>query len=303
MHDIIVIGSGPAGLTAALYARRANKSVLIMEKDGFGGQITHSPKIENFPGFATVSGTELADAMVEQTLGQGAEVELCEAKGLRKSEEGFTVLTDAGEFSARAVILATGVKHRTLGLPREEELEGNGLSYCAVCDGAFFAGREVCVIGGGNSALQEAVLLSETASHVTVIQNLDRLTGEEKLAEILRGRENVSFVFNSVVAELLGDGELRGLQLKNTETGALTELSCDGVFVCIGLVPNNAAFADLAVCNDWGYFDAGEACTTTTPGIYVAGDCRAKSIRQITTATADGAVAALAACRFIDYGN
>ena len=302
MHDIIVIGSGPAGLTAALYARRANKSVLILEKDSFGGQITHSPKIENFPGFATVSGTELADAMVEQVLAQGAEVELVAAEGIAKTDAGFTVHTDGGDFDAKAVILATGVKHRTLGLPREDELEGSGVSYCAVCDGAFYADKRVAVIGGGNSALQEAVLLSETASHVTVIQNLDHLTGEAKLAEILKARDNVSFIYGTVVEELLGDDGLSGLKLKNSE-GEISELSVDGMFVCIGLVPNNAAFADLAACNDWGYFDSDEACTTVTPGVYVAGDCRAKSIRQITTATADGAVAALAACRFIDYGN
>ncbi len=302
MHDIIVIGSGPAGLTAALYARRANKSVLILEKDSFGGQITHSPKIENFPGFATVSGTELADAMVEQVLAQGAEVELVAAEGIQKTDAGFTVNTDGGEFEAKAVILATGVKHRTLGLAREDELEGSGVSYCAVCDGAFYAGKRVAIIGGGNSALQEAVLLSETASHVTVIQNLDHLTGEAKLVEILEARDNVTFIYSTVVEELLGNDGLSGLRLKNTD-GEISELSVDGVFVCIGLVPNNAAFADLAACNDWGYFDSDEACTTVTPGIYVAGDCRAKSIRQITTATADGAVAALAACRFIDYGN
>ena len=300
MYDIIIVGAGPAGLTAALYARRANKSVLLIEKEGFGGQITHSPKIENYPGVGTVSGIALADAMCEQVLAQGSEVELVCVQNVRREADGFVVETDGGEFSGRAVILATGVKHRTLGLPREDELEGHGVSYCAVCDGAFYAGRRVAVIGGGNSALQEALLLAERSTEVTVVQNLAFLTGEAKLAELLAARKNVRFLYNTVVEGLEGGDELTALRLHNTETDAHTALSVDGVFVCIGLAPNNGAFAPVAPLDAHGYFDADERCLTATPGVFVAGDCRTKSIRQITTATADGATAALAACRYID---
>ena len=303
MYDIIVIGAGPAGLTAALYARRANKSVLIIEKDGFGGQITHSPKIENFPGFASVSGIELADAMVEQVLGQGAEVELCCVTNVRAEGDVRIVETDAGTFEAKAVIIAAGVKHRTLGLPGEDALEGHGVSYCAVCDGAFFAGRHVAVIGGGNSALQEAILLAERCTKVTIVQNLAMLTGEQKLQDVLHSRDNVEFIFNTVVDSLQGESELTGLRLHDTEKDTFTDLPVDGMFVCIGLAPNNGAFAEVAALNDYGYVDSDERCLTGTPGVFVAGDCRSKAIRQITTASADGAVAALAACRYVDYGN
>ena len=303
MYDIIVIGAGPAGLTAALYARRANKSVLIIEKDGFGGQITHSPKIENFPGFASVSGIELADAMVEQVLGQGAEVELCCVTNVRAEGDVRIVETDAGTFEAKAVIIAAGVKHRTLGLPGEDTLEGHGVSYCAVCDGAFFAGRHVAVIGGGNSALQEAILLAERCTKVTIVQNLAMLTGEQKLQDVLHSRDNVEFIFNTVVDSLQGESELTGLRLHDTEKDTFTDLPVDGMFVCIGLAPNNGAFAEVAALNDYGYVDSDERCLTGTPGVFVAGDCRSKAIRQITTASADGAVAALAACRYVDYGN
>ena len=303
MYDIIVIGAGPAGLTAALYARRANKSVLIIEKDGFGGQITHSPKIENFPGFASVSGIELADAMVEQVLGQGAEVELCCVTNVRAEGDVRIVETDAGTFEAKAVIIAAGVKHRTLGLPGEDALEGHGVSYCAVCDGAFFAGRHVAVIGGGNSALQEAILLAERCTKVTIVQNLAMLTGEQKLQDVLHSRDNVEFIFNTVVDSLQGESELTGLHLHDTEKDTFTDLPVDGMFVCIGLAPNNGAFAEVAALNDYGYVDSDERCLTGTPGVFVAGDCRSKAIRQITTASADGAVAALAACRYVDYGN
>jgi thioredoxin reductase (NADPH) len=301
-YDIIVVGSGPAGLTAAIYALRAGKRVLVLEKSAFGGQITHSPKIENYPGYTQISGNELADQMVEQALTLGADVNLEEVTDVQLSEDGSikTVVTEDGSYTCRSVILATGVKHRLLGVPGEEELIGNGVSFCAVCDGAFYAGQHVAVIGGGNSALQEAILLSEGCSHVTVVQNLDHFTGEAKLVEILTNKPNVTTILGTTVAEMLSrDGELCGIRIQGAD-GQTRELTCDGVFVAIGLVPANAPFADVAALNDWGYFDSDERCATTTPGIFVAGDCRSKQIRQITTATADGAVAALAACRYLD---
>ena len=301
MYDIIVIGSGPAGLTAALYSLRAGKSVLVLEKSAFGGQITYSPKIENYPGCGQISGNELADKMVDQVLEMGADLNLETVTGIRDGGDIKTVVTEDGEYECKCVIIATGVKHRRLGIPNEDDFIGEGISFCAVCDGAFYKDQTVAVIGGGNSALQEAVLLSEGCKKVTVVQNLSYFTGEAKLLEILKARDNVEFITSSVVDSIISDGStFKGINVKNADSGELSELLCDGMFVAIGLAPENGMFADLAKLNDWGYFDSAEDCTTVTPGIYVAGDCRSKRIRQITTATADGAVAALAACAYID---
>lgn len=298
VYDVIIIGGGPAGLTAALYARRANKSVLILEKAAFGGQITFSPKVENIPGFVSLSGNEFADHLVEQVLAQGADVELCEALEIKDGDP-KTVVTDSGDFLARAVIVATGAKHRRLGLDREESFIGEGISFCAVCDGAFYAGKTVAVIGGGNSALQEAILLSEQCAKVYVVQNLETLTGEQKLRDQLASRSNVEIILGTVVDELLGDASLSGIRIRRVADNSLSDLSIDGMFVAIGLIPQNEPFSNVVPLNSYGYADADESCLTATPGIFVAGDCRSKKIRQVTTAAADGAIAALAACDYI----
>ena len=298
MYDIIIIGGGPAGLTAALYAKRANKSVLVIEKGTFGGQITYSPKVENIPGFLSVSGNEFAEKLIEQVLEQGAEVEMCEVTGISKADN-FTVHTDGGDFEGKTVIIATGAKHRMLGLDREEQFVGEGISFCAVCDGAFYEGKTVAVIGGGNSALQEAILLSDLAKKVYVVQNLETLTGEVKLREQLYAKENVEIILGTVVKELLGDSELVGIKVENANNEVRT-LDIDGMFVAIGLIPQNEPFAEHIALNAWGYADSAEDCKTTTEGIFVAGDCRSKRIRQVATAAADGAIAALAAVDYID---
>ncbi len=298
MYDIIVIGAGPAGLTAALYALRASKSVLVIEQSTFGGQVTFSPKIENYPGIPEMSGNEFADKLLDQVLSMGAEVEMEKVTGIADQGAHKTVFAGNKAFDAKAVIIAVGVRHRQLGLPNENQLVGNGVSYCAVCDGAFFKGQTVGVVGGGNSALQEAVLLSDLCEKVYVLQNLPYLTGEKKLVDILEGKDNVEFILEATVAELKGATELSGVVL-NTNDGE-KELSLDGLFVAIGLEPKNSAFSDCAALDGKGYFDSDESCVTKTNGVFVAGDCRQKSIRQITTASADGAVAALAACRYID---
>lgn len=299
MYDIIVIGGGPAGLTAALYARRANKSVLIIEKDGFGGQITYSPKVENIPGFNEVTGNEFAEKLVEQVLNQEAEVEIAEVTAIENGDI-KKVVTDSGVFTAKAVIIATGAKHRLLGLENEQNLIGEGISFCAVCDGAFYEGKTVAVIGGGNSALQEALLLSDLAKKIYVVQNLDYFTGEQKLVDILTAKPNVEIILGNVVEKLVGEKELEGIVIKNTTNGEITELPLDGMFVAIGLVPQNDAFKDLVQLNSYGYVDAQEDCKTNTKGIFVAGDCRSKKIRQVVTAAADGSTAALAATDYID---
>lgn len=296
IYDIIIIGGGPAGLTAAIYARRANKTVLVMEKGTFGGQITSSPKVENIPGFISVSGNEFGEVLMEQAMELGAEVECLEALSVTDGDI-KTVTTDEGDYQARALIIATGTKHRLLGLDREEEFIGNGISFCAVCDGAFYADKTVAVIGGGNSALQEAILLSKTSKKVYVVQNLDYFTGEERLIEELKTTENVVTIMGAVVTELLGDDELSGIKIKRGEQ--IEELKIDGMFTAIGLIPQNEIFASLVKLNNWGYVDSGEDCLTTANGIFVAGDCRSKRIRQVATAAADGAVAALAACDYL----
>ena len=302
MVDIIVIGGGPAGMTAALYALRNGKSVLILEKHGFGGQITYSPKVENGPGTAQMSGNEFADALLDQVLAQGAEVDLAEVLRAEDRDGVKMVFTDDGkQHEAKALVIATGVKHRMLGLPGEAELVGEGISFCAVCDGDFYTGKTVCVAGGGNSALQEAILLSGKCEKVVMLQDLPEFTGEKKLQEILFARPNVEKRTGVRITGLETDnGELRGVSVESREGGEAETVPCDGLFVAIGLIPENEAFAHLADLNRYGYFDSDEQCTAKTPGVFVAGDCRGKSVRQLTTAVADGAVAALAACRYID---
>ena len=299
MYDIIVIGGGPAGLTAATYARRAGKTVLVIEKAAFGGQITWSPKVENFPTIISISGTELGDRLLEQAMEQGAEVELEEVTAVEADGEVKRVRCDSGaEYEAKAIIIATGAKPRMLGLEREEELVGSGVGFCAVCDGAFYKGRDVAVNGGGNSALQDAMLLSETCRRVYLIHRRSSFRGEEKLVEALRRRENVEFILESTVEELLGDTELRGIAVRHP--GGRREIELDGLFVAVGHEPDNKIFAELMELDAAGYAVSGEDCRTKTPGVFVAGDCRRKAVRQLTTACADGSVAALAACSYID---
>lgn len=300
MYDIIIIGAGAAGLTAALYAKRANKSVLVIEKGSFGGQITYSPQVENFPTQEKMSGSELADKLTEQVLSMGAEVEVDTVVSIENCGNFKKVIGESGVYEAKAVIIATGAKHRTLGLPREEEFIGEGISFCAVCDGAFFKDKAVAVIGGGNSALQEAVLLSQLCKSVTIVQNLDELTGEVKLREQLYKKDNIKILCSKTVASFEGESELEGITIKDAHSGETEYLKVDGVFVAIGLAPQNEAFKNLINLDSYGYADSLEDCTTKTEGIFVAGDCRKKQIRQLTTACADGSVSALAAIRYIE---
>ena len=298
MYDIIIIGGGPAGLTAALYACRANKKTLVIEKETFGGQITFSPKVENIPGFISLTGNEFAEKLVEQVLEQGADVESCEVLEIKDGDI-KTVVTDDSEYQCKAVIIATGAKHRMLGIKDEEKYVGEGISFCAVCDGAFYKNKTVAVVGGGNSALQEAILLSDLAKKVYVVQNLDFLTGEMKLSDQLYKLENVEVITGVTVESFLGDSELRGIVIKDS-AGESRELSVDGLFIAIGLIPQNEAFKNVIELDSRGYAVIDETCESATRGIFVAGDCRTKKIRQVTTAAADGATAALAACDYID---
>ena len=301
MYDIIVIGAGPAGLTAALYALRADKSVLVIEKETFGGQITYSPRVENYPGFKVMSGNEFAEKLIDQVTEQGAEIEMDTIIGIEGEAGNFTVHGKDADYNAKAVIIAAGSKHRQLGLPKENELIGEGVSYCAVCDGAFYKGKTVAVIGGGNTALQEAIALSEGCTHVYVVQNLEFLTGEERLQRDIEQKDNITVILGRVVNELLGDKSMTGIVIADKDSNTET-LDVDGIFVAIGQQPENEPFKDVLDLNEYGYIVSDEDCIPSgaTKGIFVAGDCRTKKIRQVTTATGDGAVAALAACRLID---
>ena len=300
MYDIIVVGGGPAGLTAALYALRAGKSVLVIEKSTFGGQITWSPKVENYPAIPSVSGTELGDRLMAQAEAQGAEFELDEVISVELDGDVKRVKTDfGGEFEAKALIIAVGAKPRMMGLEREEELVGNGVCFCAVCDGAFYKNRPVAVSGGGNSALQDAVLLSDTCSKVYLIHRRATFRGEAKLVETLRSKDNVEFVLESSVTALHGENELSGITVTNKD-GASRDISVDGLFVAVGHAPDNGVFAQLMELDEAGYAASDESCLTKTRGVFVAGDCRRKAVRQLTTAAADGSATALAACSYID---
>lgn len=305
MYDIVIVGAGPAGLTSALYARRAEKSVLVIEKSAFGGQITHSPRVENYPGFVEISGSELGEKLLDGAMAQGADIEFDEVLEITGDGGAYTVRCSGATYEAKCVILATGSKHRTLGIENEERYTGEGISYCAVCDGAFYKDRTVAIVGGGNTALQEANMLADIAKQVYVIQNLGFFTGEKNLASRLEGRDNVEVMFSTLVTEIIGGDKFEGIKIKNTESGEESTLMLDGMFVAIGQKPENEPFSKLVGLNDYGYIEAGEDCLPKSEhrGIFVAGDCRTKAIRQVTTATADGAVAALSALRYLDSLN
>ena len=292
--DIVVVGGGPAGLTAAVYARRAGRTVLVLEKEGFGGQIASAPKVENFPGFSAISGAELADRLYSQAEALGARIELEEVLSVRPGPP-HTVTTDYGAYTAGAVILATGMRRRTLGLPGEDTLAG--ISFCAVCDGAFYAGRDVAVAGGGSAALQDALYLADVCRSVTLIHRRAEFRADPILVEQARGRANITLLTDTVVTGLEGTDRLTGLALRNTVSGAASRLAAEALFEAVGQQPEDRLARALMPVDEAGFIPSGEDCRTPVPGIFAAGDCRVKDVRQLTTACADGAVAALAAAR------
>ena len=299
MIDILIIGGGPAGLTAALYAARAGKSVTVCEGESLGGQITQSPKVDNYPGLPGISGMALGDALCAQAMDAGAAVEFAQVTAVTRIEGGFRAETEFDTYEARAVIFAGGAKPRPLGAEREQELVGSGVSYCALCDGAFFKGKDVAVVGGGSTAFSDALYLAKVCSSVTLIHRRDGFRAERPLIEAANATENLRIMTPYTVESLLGDSQLTGLVLKNAETGETEELKVDGVFAAIGHMPNCGVVEGLLDLSD-GYAAAGEDCRTRTPGLFVAGDCRNKAIRQLTTAIADGTAAAVAACEYLD---
>ena len=301
LYDIVIIGAGPAGLTAALYARRTGKRVMLLEGNGYGGQITLSPRVENYPGFTAISGSELADNLLAQVLALETETDFKVVTKIAAENGIYRVFCDDdSELTAKSVIIAAGVQHRPLGVEREEDLIGSGISYCAVCDGAFFSGMKVAVVGGGNTALQDALLLAQSSETVYLIHRRNEFRGESRLVEKLREKENVVFVTPATVSALHGENALESITLTHPQTGETQTLSVRGLFVAVGQIPQNAAFADLVDLDESGYILADEAMATSAPGIFVAGDCRQKQVRQLTTAVADGAIAALSACSYVD---
>ena len=300
MYDILVVGGGTAGLTAAIYARRAGRTVLVLEGTGFGGQITSSHLVENYPGIPAVSGLDYSDALLSQAKALGAETKFAQVTRAEQIPGGFRLTAGKREFEGKALILATGAKHRKLGLPREEELTGRGVSYCAVCDGAFFKDMDVAVAGGGDSALQSALYLSAHCKTVYLIHRRPELRAERAHVRAMEGKENIVPLLGWTVTSLQGEDSLTGLTLTAPQTGEAKALAVTGLFVAIGQEPDNGPFAQLAQVDQYGYFAAGEDCLTRTPGVFAAGDCRTKSLRQLTTAAADGSVAATAACRWLD---
>jgi thioredoxin reductase (NADPH) len=294
--DIIIVGGGPAGLTAAVYARRANKSVLLLERSSMGGQIATSPRVDNFPAAAGLSGAELSDRLYAQAEELGARIELEEALEIRSGDI-KTVITDYSTYTAKAIILATGMNHRTLGLPGEDTL--SGISYCAVCDGAFYENKHVAVCGGGNSAVQEALFLCEICAHVTLIHRRSEFRADPILVDKVFAKSNITVLTDTVVEELESkDGALCSLRLVNKVTGSVTSLPIDGLFEAVGHIPETALAAKLGITEENQFVHADESCKTTAEGIFVAGDCREKKVRQMLTACADGAIAALAACDY-----
>ena len=300
MTDIIIVGAGTAGMTAGLYALRNGKSVTIIESTGFGGQIANSPRVENFPSVKSISGIEFSDNLFEQISALGAEIEFDEVQKVEKVDDIFNVFLPNKTLQAKSVILATGVKHRQLNLPRENEFVGKGVSYCAVCDGPFYKEQDVALVGDGNSALQYGILLSNYCKNVYVCTLTDKFFGDGKLTETLLNKTNVKQIPNVSATAFVGDGEITGIELSSTKTSEKRILDCNAVFVAIGQEPKNSRFANLADLDEKGYFIADEKCMTKTNGVFVAGDCRTKVVRQLTTAVADGAVAALNACHYLE---
>ena len=299
MYDVIVIGAGPAGMTAAIYARRASKTVLMIEAKSYGGQIINTPHIENYPAEPHISGYDLAVRVFEQAKELGAEIKYEKAVGIECDGDTRIVKTNKNAYECRAVIIATGSVNRKLGIDGEDALVGRGISYCATCDGAFFRGKTVAVAGGGNTALEDALYLSDLAETVYLIHRRDGFRGDEGTVRLLKERENVKFILNSRVTGLSADKRLSGIEVTGND-GNVTQINVNGLFVAIGRVPENRDFAQVIELDEAGYASAGENCRTKTAGVFVAGDNRTKEVRQLVTAASDGATAATEAVKYIN---
>ena len=303
MKDIIIIGAGTAGLTAAVYGLRAGKSVLVLEQGNYGGQIINTPRVENYPGIEQISGYEFATGLFKQAEKLGMEYRVEKVTAVKVEKDGGAALfdkvveTQTGSYRAKALILATGAKNRLLDIAGEAEYTGRGVSYCATCDGMFFRGKKVAVVGGGNTALEDAAFLSNYCGKVYIIHRRDAFRGEQKLVRELREKENVEFLLQKTVCAIEGRAALRAVTLCDTISGEESRLEINGLFIAIGQTPETEIFAGLVERDENGYIIAGEDCKTGIDGVFAAGDCRTKTVRQLTTAAADGAVAAISAAQ------
>ena len=299
MTDLFIIGAGPAGLTAAIYARRAGLSVTIAESAMYGGQILTTPEVENYPSIKKIAGWELAENLYEQATSLGAELIFEEVSGIEDLGASKLVTTSGGIYETRTVIIANGAKRRKLEVPGEDRLMGLGVSYCATCDGAFFTGKVAAVVGGGSTALEDALYLANLCSRVHLIHRREGFRGQQTLLDAVLAHEKIEVHTNRVPLEVVGDGAVSAIRLKDTQSDAEETIATDAVFVAIGLSPDNVAFSPLIKLDDYGYIDAGEDCRTNVPGIFVAGDTRRKALRQIVTAASDGAIAATEAAGYL----
>lgn len=298
-YDIVIVGAGTAGLSAAIYAVRAGKSVIVLEATTHGGQIVNTPEVENYPGIQKISGFEFANNLYEQAKSLGAEVIYEKVIGIEVNGEEKIVHTTKEDYQAKAVILATGAKNRPLGLEHEKEWIGAGISYCATCDGMFYRGKDVAVAGGGNTALEDAIFLTNYCRKVYLIHRRDAFRGEEKLLQTLKEKPNVEFVLNANITRLIGEDGVDGVEVEDKNTREKRIIDVMGLFVAIGQMPENSEFINVVDLDKGGYIEAKEDCKTKTKGIFTAGDCRTKKVRQLATAASDGAIAALAACEYI----
>lgn len=300
MYDIVIVGAGTAGMSAAIYGVRSGKKVLLLEEKNYGGQIVNTPEVENYPGIIKTSGFEFATNLFNQAKSLGAEIKYEKALKIEDNGTLKTIVTNKNTYEAKTVIIATGAKNRQLRLENEKKLIGSGVSYCATCDGMFFRGRDVAVVGGGNTALEDAMFLSNYCNKVYIIHRRDKLRGEEKIAKAMSEKDNIEMVWNSNVIKILGDNQVEGITVKNSVDGSEKNIKVSGLFIAVGQEPDNYDFQSVIKLDEKGYVIAGEDCRTETNGIFTAGDCRTKSVRQLTTAASDGAVAAIGACEYID---
>ncbi len=295
IYDIIIIGGGTAGMTAAIYGTRAGKSVLILEGETPGGQIVNAAHVENYPGFKSISGADFAFNLFDQAKGLGAVFAYEAVTAIGDNGDTKTVTTQQNTYTSKSIIIAAGAKNRPLGLEDEERLTGRGISYCATCDGNFFRDKVTAVVGGGNTALEDALFLSNVCKQVYLIHRRDSFRGEQHRVDLLREKQNITFLLNARVTKLFGEDQLHTIAIQQEETEKTLDI--DGLFVAIGQIPQNQIFANLVDLDQGGYIIADEACRTKTKGIFAAGDCRAKTVRQLSTATADGTIAALSAAQ------
>ena len=301
MYDIIVVGAGAAGMTAALYALRNSKTVLVLESESLGGQIANSPRLENYPSILEISGEQFADNLFNQITEHGADFEIEKVVEVIKREDGtFLVKTEYNEYESKSVIIAAGVKHKHLRTRSErDDLVGKGVYYCAICDGAFYKDREVALIGDANTALQYALLLSGICKKVYIYTLFDKFFADKSLVEAMFKKDNIEWRPNTSVVDYVGEDELTAIVYKDKDGEEKTH-EIPAVFVAIGQVPDNKAFSNLVDIDSQGYIISDETCKTRTEGVYVAGDCRTKAVRQVVTAVADGGVAATNACVYIE---